>query len=346
MLGSLVSRARPGRRHGVAARAGTGLLVASVVLVACGDDDDGADVADAANVTLGSDVQGCEVGDASAGPGPDEAPPMPDDPVAALDDAIDATRAMSSAVVTQTSVVDAPDLRSSVEIATSIDDRGVGRVASRQAAGNDEATIVTCSDGDTAWLHVDHPTTVGKLPEGVSWAEGTRQEFLEAGLIVDLAQTWDALPALRGLQDAEDQGTTEVNSVPVRVLRGPVDYSVALDAASDEEAASLSRAIVAATEDVEVEARVGLDGDGVVRLLEIELRSAAIGDAPAVDEQAGDVSDPADVAGGAAEGDLAITFRLEVEATDPAMGAPAPPSGDMTVPLSEVPSLMTTLDVG
>lgn len=278
------------------------LALATVLVGACSDDQP-IDWASA----LGSE----------GGDRPVEAPPVPDDPEQAFDRAIDATRSVESTAVTFLVSVNAEAYAVEGELAAS----GRGHVTAEVTG---EEMMELRSDGETAWLRIEDPAVVEELPEGVSWIEASRDELVGIGVLNELEETWDVLPVLRGIEVVDDLGVDEVEGVPVRKLRGDVDFEAALDAASPDERSALEESITVEGDVDEFVAEVALDADGRVRSLEVDIEAGG---------------DDLGIA-------MLMSLSLEVQAFNQAVEVPErPPSGD-TVRLDDVPGLDEVLAEG
>lgn len=323
------SRSRP-----PLARLGGVALAAALIVAACGDDsggdDSNSDEEEDASSSVEVAVEGCESGAISGGDDPGEAPDMPEEPDAALDAAITKTKELSSAVTSLEINVEAPQGSSLVDMETAFDDKGMMRAVAKQGVDGDEATVVFCSDGETGWLHLDYADVHEALPSDVSWVDGPSEEMFEAGLIRDPKTTWDVFAILRGLEGAEDAGTEHVGDVEVRRIRGRIDYEAALAASSEEEAQAIATMVTASSE-ADITAEAGLDGDGVLRWLELDVA----GEQPSLDGEAEE-----------GDGALEADFAIAVRDANPSVGAPNRPDADRTVRLSEVPEVERLLRGG
>lgn len=192
------------------------------------------------------------------------------------------------------------------------------------AGATGEEMMELRSDGETAWLRIEDPAVVEELPEGVSWIEASRDELVDIGVLNELEETWDVLPVLRGIEVVDDLGVDEVEGVPVRKLRGDVDFEAALDAASPDERSALEESITVEGDVDDFVAEVALDADGRVRSLELDIEAGG---------------DDLGIA-------MLMSLSLEVQAFNQAVEVPErPPSGD-TVRLDEVPGLDEVLAEG
>jgi hypothetical protein len=291
-----------------------------MVVVACGDDDDN-DASDD-DIAASIDAEGCEPGEVSGGDRPTEAPDMPEDTEAALATAIDDTKALTSAVTAWEVNAELPGGNTVVDIEAAFDTEGPVWSAFVQGVNDEDASGVFCSDGETTWLHLDHPDIDEALPSGTAWVTGPGEEMFGTGLLRDPETIWDVFAILRGLEDATDDGTDEVEGVPVRMIEGTVDYEAALTAASEEEAASMASIVAAGDPAPAITAEVGLDSDGVLRSLDLE------------------------VSGEDDEGDRTIDVEIEVREANPAIGEPTKPAEDQTVELADVPEVENMLRGG
>lgn len=265
----------------------------------------------------GSEVQGCEQGDTSAGDSPSEAPEVPDDPAVAFDEAIAATDALSSAVIVDELDMESPLGAASLRGESEMLGDDVFRVeAFVQEPTGDEVTVVMCSDGESVWTHMDHEDFTAELPEGTSWVQASLEEWRDRDWVFGVEDALEIVPVLRGVDKVEDEGTAEVGEVPVRMLSGEVDFEAAVGAATPEEREGLETSLTVEAEGVMMTAEVGLDADGLVRVLTISLQ-------------------PEDEAAEGAE----LRMQVEVLEANPEIGAPTPPESDQTVPLSEVPQV-------
>lgn len=319
------------------ARLGSCVLASALLLAACGDDGDDSSEGDDELVT-DVDVDGCEPGEISGGDDPGDAPDMPDDPKVALEDAMAKTKNLSSAVTAFEIEVDAPQMNTLVDMETAFADDGVVRAVAQQGVNDDNATVVFCSDGETGWLHLDYPTVADALPDDAAWVDGPSAEMFETGLIRDPKTTWDIFAILRGLTDVEDDGTEHVSDAQVRLIKGKVDYEAALAASSEEEARAMSTVVTAAS-DADITAVAGLDGDGVLRWLELDIEGRP---ASASEDEAGEAGEAGEDEGGEDEADedtVKARYQVEVRDANPSIKAPRKPPEDDSVRLADVPEV-------
>jgi hypothetical protein len=249
-----------------------------------------------------------------------DAPPVPDDIPAALGEAVELTRAVESASLRYELSLQAEgedDMAIDAEGAMTADGVADITIAGR-GVGEDESALR--SDGDTAWLRTDREMVRDELPDGVEWVEAPYQEFVDDEIVFGLADVWDVLPVLRGLEDPKDDGAEEVGETTVRLLRGDVDLGAALEAASPTEREGLEAALTAEPDEIgSFDATVGLDEEGRVRVLRLEIES---------DSSVGDVT---------------LGMVLTATALDQPVQAPEPPPEDETVRIDEIPGLQAIL---
>lgn len=314
-------------------RLGGGALVAALALTACGDDSDDADDSDD-ELTARVEVEGCEPGEVSEGDDPGDAPDMPDDPAAALDDALTKTQALTSAEMTIDVDLQLSEIASSTALETAFDDVGVVAGTAVEGVNDEEIGMAFCSDGETAWVHLDIEEVDEALPDGVAWVDGTPDEVFGAGLVGDPETTWRTFTILRGMEDFEDAGTEEIAGVPVRRIEGAIDYEAALAAATDEEAGAMGR-IVSTGTDAAITAVAGLDGDGVLRWLEVEVEGQPVPDGSDDDGDDGDDGDD--------DEGVQTSYRVVVSQVNPSIAAPTLPADEASVPLADVPEVGTLL---
>lgn len=286
--------------HLVAGRLARRLAVAltvTVALIGACSQGDGSSLID--DLTTGG----------GTGDRPDQAPPAPQDVAEAFDGAIEATSEVRSTAITASVVVGTAATGYEGELAAS----GAGHVTAVDPEG---AEFELRSDGETAWLRADHPRVTDELPDGVSWVAAPHDELVDTELVHELHETWEILPVLRGIESVEDLGVDDVAGVPVRMLRGDVDFAAALDAASTDERSGLEETIRLDGEVDQFVADVGLDGDGRVRSLRLDV----------------------EIGGGGGLG-TSMTVVFEMRAFNQAVEVPDAPPADATVPLDDVPGL-------
>lgn len=138
------------------------------------------------------------------------------------------------------------------------------------------------------------------------------------------SESFEMRPFLRGAETAEDGGTDEVDGTSVRVITGTIDQDKALSETSPEEQEGLENTFSITQPPDRFDYEVGVDGDGRVRSLDLEIE--------ATDDEGTGAS-------------LSGNLRLEVRSFDQPVEVEPPPA-DETVLLEEVPGLVEVLSPG
>jgi len=262
---------------------------------------------------------------------PTEAPPVPEDVEQSLEDAIEATWSVSSADfrVEVGLHSELADFSAAVDGEFDREDVGTGFVTSEGDGDSGETELR--SDGETVWVRSNDPDVTAELPAGVSWVEASVDDMRGTGVFTGLDNTFGALYVLRGIDEVSDAGIEEIEGVPVRLLEGDVDWEAALAAADTEERDDLQDTITLAedTEATAFVAMLGLDGDGRVRLLELDITVVPAG------------TDGEDLPPGVDEASL--MYSVEVARFDHDVAVPGTPPEDQTVPMAEVPEILDAL---
>ena len=310
------------RRRGAAAAVAAALALA---LGACASeaDEDPLRAADA-DADTDADTDGGAAGDPSSdgGGGAGEAPDMPEDLDAALEDAIDRLEDVDSADVRLELGLDQALVGELGITAEGLLDRdGRFSVVATTDGFGEQVELEVRSDGEAGWARSDDPAVLSALPDGAEWVEVPVDTLAEQGVISGFDDTFAVVPAVRGLVDAEDVGTEEVGGDEVRLIEGDLDWEAALDAATEDELPGLEDALTLTGAEVDLVGTVGLDGDGRIRLLRIEGESSA---------------------GGGELGAMALTMGLEVRGYDVGVEVEPPPE-DEVVPADEVPDVVDEL---
>jgi hypothetical protein len=273
-----------------------------------------------------------ELGSGSGSPG--EAPPVPDDVEAAFDDAIAATRSISSAEVTFDLGVESPMASYRAVLDGVFDRDDAGTMTATIEGEGQPSDIELRSDGEMVWIRADDPAIASELPEGKAWVEASVDELREAGVFSGLDTTFDTVPVLRGIDEVDDAGAGEVGGDPVRLLEGEVDWQAALDAADGDEREGLEGSVTVGndTDITEFTATIGLDGEGRVRRLVLDVTAG-----PA----AGQRDDAFDE-----RGEITLHLAFDIDRVDHDVEVPDAPPADETVRLSEVPAVEQALIEG
>lgn len=270
---------------------------------------------------------GSRPGSGDAGP----APGVPEDVEATFDEAIENTRAVTSAAVTLDIEVDSPIGGGALELVGDLSRDDVGTLTASSGGDlGDTFSIELRSDGETVYLTSDAPDIEDALPSGAEWVEASIDDLREADAWTGLDTTFDVLSLLRGVDEVSDGGTTDIGGDEVRLLEGDVDWDAALDASDPDERDGLESTISLGADTVidDFTVIVGLDGDNRIRLFEIEVLAGA-GDDVGFDM-----------------GELTMRLGLEAESFDHDVAVPDAPPADETVPIGDVPEIEDALREG
>ncbi len=200
---------------------------------------------------------------ASAAPGDDR-------PAAqVLEEAVDATLDTRAFTVDGRLTLSFDDQDLALTSSGSVD---YGKVVADVEIGVSEAgqttQIQVLADGTTLWVRPDGPKAPA-LPAGLTWVQGDADRLASSSTFTPVALIGVVI-ALRGAQEVEQTGTTEVDGVQARTFTTTIGYRDAV-AAAGADAAALQRALSltgqAATCDLLVETTIG--SDDVVRELNL-----------------------------------------------------------------------------
>jgi hypothetical protein len=249
--------------------------------------------------------------------------------------AIEATRAAESAELEMLLEVDSPIGGGTVELSGDLARGDHGTVTAAADSGGRAFEMEMVADGEAIWITSDADEFTDALPDGATWVEGSVDDLRDDDVWTGLDTTFDVLSVLRGVDEVSEVGTTEIGGDEVRLYEGDVDWDAALEASEavdPDERAALEETI-SLTGDPELEtftAEVGIDDDGRVRFLDVEVvagpPSGADEDLPLM-------------------GEITLRVTLEIENLDHDVDIPAGPPADETAPLSEAPEV-TDLLVG
>lgn len=263
-------------RHVVAVVAAGSLLIA-----ACGDDDDAPSTVDSSATGESADPGETDETDATDGSGTDATDGTGDSEASEVDllltEAVDTTLGTQAFTLDSTLSIEGDEAaedfgRLSVaadgqldyaeiigEIDLTVDERGA------------ESSVQQRFDGSTAWVHVegdDYPA----IPDGAEWIEGDVRRWRESGNL-EPAGVLGPIIVLKGSAGAEEVGSEDVDGESLTEYSVAIDYDDAVAAAGSMADALQSGLSLRSPEPVPLEISVSLDDDGVIRRMEITDRS-------------------------------------------------------------------------
>ncbi|MEO7556131.1 MAG: hypothetical protein ABIV94_05950 [Acidimicrobiales bacterium] len=207
----------------------------------------------------------------------DDAGPAPAafaNPTQGLRDAADATRNVSSARAAISFDIEGGLGSARGELEGQFDiGRFIGTTKGSVARGGRKVGAEARFAGDKAWIRFTGDVdTTAVLPAGTSWVGGSIDDFNTQGVLSDPQNMFAVVDVLYGVTSAEAGGGGSEGGVAVRRYHVVIDLDKAAAGLDAGRAAALKGAINLYSTDgeVTVEADVAVDGDGLVRAIDVE----------------------------------------------------------------------------